>query len=324
MSINDKPYGPDNPHPLSQLRTELVWEGKYDEYGRRRHVNLPNFPLAMQRIETIDEPCDRSRANAARTGDLFDHDAYNESSHRDDFRNRLIWGDNKLAMAALLQEFRGQVKLIYIDPPFDVGSDFSMDVPIGENDEVSKDQSILEAVVYKDIWGKGQDSYINMMYDRLVLMRDLLTEDGSIYVHADYRATHLLRMLLDDVYGSKNFQNNIQWCYNVGGKGSTRWARKHDTIQFVTKSSTWYFDGKAAGVSRDTGTKSTGGIIRHDNDGRLYQDKLVKASGKYYRYYLDEPKIPEDWWVDINSIQSGSEERIGYATQKPESLLTRS
>ncbi|MCB5259753.1 MAG: site-specific DNA-methyltransferase, partial [Candidatus Cloacimonetes bacterium] len=111
------PYGPDNPHPLSQMKAELVWEGKYDEYGNRRAVRLPSTPLPLQRIETIDEPRDRSTAQRL----PFDE----TSAHCDDFRNMLIWGDNKLAMAALLEQFRGKIDLIYIDPPFAVGADFT-------------------------------------------------------------------------------------------------------------------------------------------------------------------------------------------------------
>lgn len=163
-----KPWGPDNPHPLSNRKTELIWEGKYDEYGNRRQVSLPSFPLALQRIETIDSPRDQAKAQGA----LFE----TEKAHSDDFRNRLIWGDNKLAMAALLQEFRGKIDLIYIDPPFDVGADFTMDVAIGDgNEEVFKEQSVMEAVAYRDMWGRGTDSYIAMMYERLSLMSELLT-----------------------------------------------------------------------------------------------------------------------------------------------------
>ncbi len=123
-------YGPHNPHPLSTLRTELGWEGKYDEYGHRREVDIAGcgmpfasaFRLRLQKIESIDEP---QRAAAA-TGQwsLFEQ----QNPRVDDFRNWLIWGDNKLVMASLLQEFKGKVDLIYIDPPFDVGADFSMSV----------------------------------------------------------------------------------------------------------------------------------------------------------------------------------------------------
>ena len=117
-------WGMDNPHPLAQMRTELVWEGKYDEYGKRRTVDIAGCAMPMQRIETIDEPASRLMSQ----GGLFDA----VKAHRDDFRNMLIWGDNKLVMASLLKDFKGKIDLIYIDPPFDVGADFTMDVPIGD------------------------------------------------------------------------------------------------------------------------------------------------------------------------------------------------
>jgi adenine-specific DNA-methyltransferase len=157
-------YGPSNPHPLSLVATELIWEGKYDEYGRRRDVDIAGHVMPLQRIETIDEP--RSRTEAQ--GNIFDE----RREHDDGFRNRLIWGDNKLVSASLLRDFAGQVDLIYIDPPFDVGVDFTMNVPIGDTQElVEKDQSALEMVAYRDIWGKGTDSYLQMMYERLLVMK---------------------------------------------------------------------------------------------------------------------------------------------------------
>lgn len=119
-------YGPHNPHPLSQMKTELVWEGKYDEYGNRREVDIAGCAMPMQKIESIDEP--RRAAAAEGQLGLFEQ----QNLHQDDFRNRLIWGDNKLVMASLLKEFRGKVDLIYIDPPFDIGADFTMQVQIGD------------------------------------------------------------------------------------------------------------------------------------------------------------------------------------------------
>lgn len=142
MSKNSSPqYGPHNSHPLSTRRTELVWEGKYDEYGNRREVDVAGLAMPLQRIETVDEP----RARTEAQGGLFDA----HTAHVDDFRNMLVWGDNKLVMASLLNDFKGQIDLIYIDPPFDVGADFSMDVPIGDSKEtLSKDQSALELVAW--------------------------------------------------------------------------------------------------------------------------------------------------------------------------------
>ena len=164
-------WGPTNPHPLSQMRTELVWEGKYDEFGNRREVDVAGATMPLQKIETVDEP--RSQAAAAGDQELLSFDKQMAGKRRDDFRNRLIWGDNKLVMASLLKEFKGKIDLIYIDPPFDVGADFTMDVPIGDGKEtLGKDQSALEMVAYRDMWGKGTDSYLQMMFERLSLIRN--------------------------------------------------------------------------------------------------------------------------------------------------------
>jgi len=227
-------YGPDNPHPLSTRRTELVWEGKYDEYGNRREVDVAGCAMPMQRIETIDEP----RSEAAATGQLG---LFEKKTKRlDDFRNRLIWGDNKLVMASLLKEFKGKIDLIYIDPPFDVGADFTMDVPIGDGKEtLGKEQSTLEMVAYRDMWGKGMDSYLHMMYERLVLMRELLSERGSIYVHVGAQVAHPVKVILDDIFGDANFRNEIIWKRQTAKGGSfnslAQYGRIHETIFFYTK-----------------------------------------------------------------------------------------
>ena len=136
--------------------------------------------------------------------------------------NKLIWGDNKLILSSLKngplrQEIKAQggLKLIYIDPPFDVGADFSMDIEIG-GDTFTKKPNILEEIAYRDTWGKGADSFIAMIYERLVLMRDLLAEDGSIYVHCDWRVNNLIRMPLDEILGRGNFRNEIIWNIHSG------------------------------------------------------------------------------------------------------------
>ena len=228
--MSNPPYGPENPHPLSRMKTELVWEGKYDEYGRKREVALPSFPLVMQKIETIDEPRDRSKAQ----GSLFDE----EKAHRDDFRNLLIWGDNKLGLASLLSKFRGRVKLIYIDPPFDVGADFTMNVQIGDNEEVEKIQSVIEAVAYRDTWGQGTDSYVSMLYDRITLAASLLAEDGSFFLHCDGRVEGIVRALLDEVFGKDNYRNSISWIRSASHNDAAgQFGKVKDTIFYYGKSS---------------------------------------------------------------------------------------
>lgn len=305
------PYGPDNPHPLSRMKTELVWEGKYDEYGARRPVRLPTTPLPLQRIETIDEP--RDRAHAVQ-GNLFDVERFTRTAHRDDFRNRLIWGDNKLAMASLLTEFRGQVDLIYIDPPFDVGADFTMQVQVGdEGDSLQKEQSVLEAVAYRDMWGKGTDSYLHMMYERLTLAHVLLSDGGGIYVHCDWRLNAALRAVLDEVFGPDNFVNEIVWHYGLGNAQATnQFPRKHDILFLYSNSE-----------------KRTFNILRGDITPAMqakygHQDELGRYMMSYgKKYYLKGGKAVDTVWSDVPTISPTGGERTAYSTQKPEALLER-
>ena len=242
-------WGPASPHPLSQMRTELVWDGKYDEYGNRREVDIAGWSLPMQKIETVDEP--RQRASAEGQMELFDKKVEAASGRlsgsesggdaASTFRNRLIWGDNKLVMASLLKEFKGKIDLIYIDPPFDVGADFTMDVPIGDGKEtVGKDQSTLEMVAYRDMWGKGTDSYLHMMYERICVMKEMLRETGSIFVHVGVNIAAYVRPLLDDIFGGEWFTNEIIWKRSAAhsdiGQGAKHLGRLHDTIFWYRRS----------------------------------------------------------------------------------------
>lgn len=147
-------------------------------------------------------------------------------------------------MASLLAEFKGKIDLIYIDPPFDVGADFTMTLPVGEGDElVGKEQSIIETVAYRDIWGKGNDSYLWMIYERLVIMRELLTQNGTIYVHCDWRASHLIRFAIEAVFQPNSFVNEIIWQKTLSRKSqSTGFGNIHDTIYVYRKSQASIFN----------------------------------------------------------------------------------
>ncbi len=297
-------WGPDNPHPLSRLKTELVWEGKYDEYGNRRKVRLPDSPLPLQRIETIDEPRDTYKAQARQLGLPFVEEDFRREAHRDDWRNMLIWGDNKLAMAALLEQFRGKIDLIYIDPPFDVGADFRMKVQIGKGKEqLQKEQSILEAVAYRDTWGKGTDSYLHMMYERLTLMRDLLSERGSIYVHCDYRVQPMLRMVLSEVFGEDQFLNEIVWRYEGPQSPSKiKFATKNDRILRYAKNIDLCFAGEMYYLAKipeseaqyqqdemgrwfytlPKGDYTDESLARLEAEGRIYKTRTGNIRIKYF------------------------------------------
>ena len=226
----------------------------------------------------------------------------------------------------------GTIDLIYLDPPFFTGKiqkgkwkPEAMEVSYQDSKRFWKEKGIAshapEWLKYIAVERPDFASYIFYIRERLNACKSVLKKTGSIYLHCDWRASSYLRMVMDEIFGYKNFQNEIIWKYTVGGKGKARFARKHDVIFFYTKTDDYYFDGKAVAVPRKTGKTSSGGIMGTDEDGRPYQDKLAKG-GKYYRYYLDEGKIPEDVWA-IESIQSQSKERSGYPTQKPQALLER-
>ena len=299
---------------------ELVWNGKTSE--------TTNTVLPFQVIEHIDEP--RSEVKKTAQMNLFDTSGRQIKG----WTNKLIWGDNKLILSSLKNgplrqaiESQGGLKLIYIDPPFDVGADFSMSIKIGDN-EFTKQPSVIEEVAYRDTWGKGADSFIAMIYERLKLMHGLLSDDGSIYVHCDYRVNSFMRLILDEIFGSDNQINEIIWYYSQGGKGQEYFAKKHNTIFLYGKSKVPYFNQKAVRLpftphKQDKSGKNYGGRMGVDEDGREYVEKWGTGKKKLYRYYLDEGKTPEDVWTDIQSIQSGASERVDYPTQKPEKLIER-
>jgi len=313
MSSNGKPYGPANPHPLSQLRTELVWEGKYDEYGNRREGDIAGLSMPMQKIETIDQP--RSEAAAAGQLDIFER----KTKRLDDFRNMLIWGENKLVMASLLKEFKGRVDLIYIDPPFDVGADFTMDVPIGDGKEtIGKDQSTLEMVAYSDMWGKDVDSYLHIMFERLALMKELLSEDGSIVVHCDWHVNFQLRALLNEVFGTQQFKNEIIWYYYNKMQGNVnRFAANHDTLLSYSKSGSYHFS------SQQEKREEIAQQLKRVWDKDL--SKLVNAKDEegHVIYIESEERTIDDVWRIPMLQPADKTENVGYATQKPLELAGR-
>ena len=213
---------------------ELVWNGKTGE--------VSNVVLPFQVIEQVDEP--RAEQDTRLQGSLFGVDE--RGRQLKGWTNKLIWGDNKLVLSSLKNgplrdeiEAQGGIKLIYIDPPFDVGADFSMDIEIGD-DTFTKRPNILEEIAYRDTWGGGADSFIAMIYERLVLIRDLLADDGSIYVHCDWRVNTYIRQVLDEVFGKNRFVNEIIWKRQSAKSGAFggvgQFGRNHESIYFYSKS----------------------------------------------------------------------------------------
>ena len=290
-------YGPDNPHPLSTLKTELVWEGKYDQFGNRRAVDIAGCSMPMQRIETIDEP----RRQAIANGKLALFESQIRKNKTDDFRNMLIWGDNKLVMASLLKDFKGKIDLIYIDPPFDVGADFTMDVAIGEGkEEIEKDQSTLEMVAYRDTWGKGIDSYVNMMYERFLIMKDLLSEKGTIWIHCDWHMNARLRLIMDEIFGETHLINEIIWRRKQAAAWSSNmFGITNDTLLWYCKSEDYIFSPEYSKGDENTLKYIEERFVFDDGDGRKYmKSPLVNPLTRpNLRYEFHGIKPPPTGWL---------------------------
>ena len=302
---------------------ELVWNGKTNE--------VCNIVLPFQTIELVDEPRAEKPEDTAPQWDLFDK----RGRQTVGWTNKLIWGDNKLILSSLKNgplrdeiEAQGGLKLIYIDPPFDVGADFSMDIEIG-GDTLTKKPNILEEIAYRDTWGKGADSFISMLYERLILMRDLLADDGSIYVHCDWRVQAFVRLVLDEVFTRESFVNEIMWCYTQGGRPKEGFPNKHDNIFLFRKSEEFTLNKDDIRIPFELySEKSSSSFTKVDGDGRRYKEVYGPGKKKLYKYYEDEGKIPYDWWSDIpkvtgRSAASMNTELVGYPTQKPEALVER-
>lgn len=271
----DKPL-PDNYRFLlfgEKREVELVWNGKTNE--------VTNVVLPFQVIEQVDEP--RAEKDVRLQSSLFDIDP--RGRQLKGWTNKLIWGDNKLVLSSLKNgpmrdeiEEQGGLKLVYIDPPFDVGADFSMDIEIGD-DKLTKQPSVLEELAYRDTWGKGADSFIAMIYERLLLMRDLLAPDGSIFIHCDNRVNSYLRLVLDEIFGNDNFHNEIIWQRSSSGKTiSKNLSRDTDTIFWYSKSDSYVINPVYQPLSETTIAMYN----MNDNDGR----------GKYRLYPLQKTGSP--------------------------------
>ncbi|KUK24567.1 MAG: DNA methylase N-4/N-6 domain protein [Thermotoga sp. 50_1627] len=341
---------------------ELVWYGKYDkiELGNKAPLERANLPFQV--VETINEPRMKEYE-----GQMFFPKSEYPENYPKDWKNLLIWGDNKLVMSSLLKQgWAGKINLIYIDPPFFTGADFTVKAKIGD-EEIEKAPSIIEEQAYKDTWSGGIASYLKYMYERLVLMRELLAENGSIYVHLDWHVGHYVKVMMDEIFGYENFVADIVWQREVSrgrkaqaaffghnadyilvytknpGRGvynpQTKYEvyTKEECEKLFNKDENGYF------TTSHKGTYSDSMIIELAKQNRVFVtkggkliiegDKVSTTKGtiriKYYLEKLDEnlygKKIYVDnIWDDIRGIAEASpEERMDYATQKPEALLKR-
>ena len=250
--------------------------------------------------------------------------AFNMAGGNNEWLNRLIYGDNILAMQALLAgdaqtglpSLRGKVDLIYIDPPFDSKADYRTKISLPGTD-IQQKPTVIEQFAYADTWEEGTISYLKSMYPRLVLMREMLSETGSIYVHIDWHVGAYVKVIMDDIFGKENMLNDINWTYNTRTMASKWFARKHDSILFYAKN----LEQHIFNVDEVRVPHTEDSIIQYnkvDEFGRRYKQQSFGQ-----RTYLNELGQPcGDSW-DIQILGSRDIERTGYATQKPSKLLER-
>ncbi len=250
--------------------TELIWDGKYDAHGNKTaplRVSLP-----FQNVETVNE----SAQERQKMLDLF-------AAGRDsEWRNRLIWGDKKYILPSLLDEFAGKVNLIYIDPPFNVGANFSFTTtlhPEDEDDEevasFTKEPNVIEQKAYRDTWGRGLDSYLQWFYETVVLLRELLADDGSIYVHLDSHMGHYVKVVLDEILGSDNFQNEIVWKRTGAHNSAKRYGPVHDVLLYYSKTEDFIWNQQYQNQDDYIQERYTS----IDNRGRNFQAVSLIAAG---------------------------------------------
>ena len=253
--------------------------------------------------------------------------------------NRLIYGDNLLAMQALLAgdpatglpSLRGKVDLIYIDPPFDSKADYRTKLTLPGGD-ISQKPTTIEQFAYADTWKDGTVSYLRMLYPRLVLMRELLSDHGSIYVHIDWHVGHYVKVLMDEIFGKENFRNEIVWCYKTTLRGSDKFfGHDHDIILFyaVGEETIVHPDKKDFPPSEST-LKRWG---KYADENGFVSNKHFAGSDSTIIDTTDESKgfsilngIPRDWWEISSNVAKGNTMEVSagkYATQKPEALLER-
>ena len=276
---------------------ELVWNGK------TRDVCTTVLPF--QTLEHVDEPREETKTQ----GELFDA----RGRQTQGWTNKLIWGDNKLILSSLKAgalrrqiEDAGGLKLIYIDPPFDVGADFSMDIEIG-GETFHKEPNLLEQIAYRDTWGRGADRFISMIYERLILMRDLMHPEGSIYLHCDWRLVRALRIVMEEVFG--HFENIISWKRSALAAGvKAQWRNSQDFILYFSRSGSHTFNPQFGEYSESiqaalfsTGTKEvlpTGADPRkrqeHRETGEPWRGIDPGKRGKNGMHWLKNPKLLEE------------------------------
>ena len=290
---------------------ELLWNGKSNEIT---NVNLP-----FQIIEHVDEP--RKNIEPELQGNLFDDRGRKQSG----WTNKLIWGNNSLVLSSLINgqfreeiEKQGGLKLVYIDPPFNVGDDFEFEIEIGK-ERFSKKRNALEQLAYSDTWGKGEDSFLSMLYERLKLIKNLLSADGLLLVHCDLRTSALIKIILDEIFGDKNYINSVCWkrtfAHGDTGQGAKHLGRIQDHIHIFSKSDQFNFNNLYVPYDEKYVEK----VFKYkDNDGRRWQSVSLTAPGGASKgnAYYEFMGVKRYWQYSIENMQKLVDENKIYQSKE--------
>lgn len=288
--------------------TELLWNGKYSEswfkefseVRKKANIEVEKPNLAFQKVETINQP----RVKGGVQKSIFPESSWPQNYPKD-WKNMLVWGDNKLVMSSLLSNpaAAGKINLIYIDPPFFTGADFTVKTRVGDS-EVEKEPSIIEEKAYRDTWAGGMASYLKYMHERLSLMKELLAENGSIYVHLDWHVAHYVKVMMDEIFGYDNFVNELIWKKTNSPKAqSDSFGNQHDTIFLYSKNLTKIFNQSY----KEPDENYLKSFMHDDNDGRgKYQ--TIALSNKTSLGGFGKMK---DWkWKDVTARWIYSKEKL--------------
>ena len=337
--------------PKGVIVPELIWDGKYDDSGRKPaplRVALP-----FQTVETVNESAQERQRSL-----------FSIEPEQTEWRNRLIWGDQKYVLPALLDEFAGQVDLIYIDPPFATGQDFSFSFNANGSD-FTKEPSMIEVKAYRDTWGVAPteiargvaplDKYLAWFHQAASNAYELLAESGSLWVHLDFRVGFHVKCVLDEIFGQDSFRNDVVWCYGGSGRGAKaiagQFPRNHDMLLWYSKNSRPFYspqyvyrrysiaEATNAGFRQDEngrwfktsprGDYTDDSIARLDAEGRIHRTKNGGLRIKYFLEHDNKGNVVEksllgDTWLDIaDAMHIPDAEKTGYSTQKPQALLER-
>lgn len=311
---------------------ELLWNGKSNEIT---NVNLP-----FQIIEHVDEP--RKNIEPELQGNLFDTRGRKQAG----WTNKLIWGNNSLVLSSLINgelrddiEKQGGLKLVYIDPPFNVGDDFEMEINVGK-EKLSKKRNALEQIAYSDTWGKGSDSFLSMIYERLKLIYQLMAQDSVFFIHSDYRLSSCLKIICDEIFGEKKFKNELIWHYKTyQGQVQNYFPRKHDSILFYAKGNPVFRLLKDNNFKNNIDYERWKKYLVNENEIRgnhypktdsrfnVFIEKFkkenpnTKIDENSIIYKLEGLTVDSVW--NIKAVDPKSKDRLGYPTQKPETLIQR-